>query len=583
MTSPIDRFPQSQGNDHLPERVERMYLRYAPGALARFYASNRASYSALNDVKLQQRWRALPLTGAFAEAWFPIVFPGQLLPGHMVRVWVGPRVGDALPVPQRHATAAIEWVKRVLGSDSRLLPLEPELEFWMDLAPETPLDNLASSELACACALISWLTQRVPSVAVVASGTVRKTVRPWAVGPVGEIAAKHAIVESERTAADVGFEAMLVGDQRLDTVLAWLEKVYGPELSRSLSHACARDPATMVQQAVRLWERNKPSARALAEAALAAPELAGNSRAVAEWLVGTQAMHEGDSTAALTWIERAKNSWDDSDDVRFPRTHMRAWLASLSAIAQVDNGLVTDALDELQHTHASLQKMREPTHDWEVTATHVAGSLRRLMQAAGRLDDAIAFYGPWIVRITPPHEHARCLHDLALMHWNNGDRDQARAALERASSALPLSLDEARPSNRRYQEMLAMRMGLVTPPPKPSRWAVGPRLLVAPFLQTVIHYQWADDYQPMIEGLMRFEGPDVEGRSLALRFVVLRGLAEHWLVKEVAGTAAQGLLVAKFIADTRTMLDPHQAPALIEALHELEAGEPRPWLRVSPY
>ena len=131
--------------------------------------------------------------------------------------------------------------------------------------------------------------------------------------------------------------------------------------------------------------------------------------------------------------------------------------------------------------------------------------------------------------------------------------------------------------------MLAIRMGRAAAPPKPSRWAVGTRLLVMPFLQTVLHHQWSDDYRPMISELLRFEGPDFDRRSLALRFVVLRGLAEHWLVHPASGQPHEDGPVMDFIDETAQLLDPEQAPALMDGLMKLNLGEPRPWLKVSPY
>lgn len=586
MTNPTRFFENGDGNQFLLEPYLGLARQESPGQLARLVAKNRQRYRdapASKDHEFFQTWKPLPLKGCQAEAWFPLVIRDGLgrdgkgaIPGQLVRLGMGLDPEQSVQVPKKHLDAAKAWIKTIVGDPQMVLPMEHRLDVRMTLSNDLPTYEFSSCELACACVLVSHLTQRTSRSAVVASGKLN-TQQPWEVSSIGFSEIKTDIVDAESRAAQQLVTPLIVGKPiDSDSVLKWMEELYGAKLEEALKGACRRTEQGMIYQAVKIYDSDRKLSLRLAEAAK--DKLSGTDKAVALWLIGANLMHDGVSDKALEHIKEAKSVWGDQDVDRYPKAFLRPWLKSLSGIALIDNGHVSDALNELAETLDQLKRQKMDTHDWRTTATYVAGSLRRALLADGQLERAIDFYEDWIEAV-PIQERSRCWGDLAVMYWAKADPAQAKVAIKEADSLLAYSTDEARPGNRRYQEFFRMRMGMMPLPSQPPPWQVGQKMRFIDFCEAVLWHAHSDSFVPFVRKYKEY--CRVSTDSIATGWVVLRGIAEHIALKGADARLESELL--DFVRESKNRLDANQAGAMIDALTALENGNPGPWLRVAPY
>jgi len=379
--------------------------RWAPGA----FAASRADQPRCVRAEDAARLAYAPKIG---EARFPVLHSSNGVEGLLLRISTTGEEPLAEPLVARLRAEAARLAGR---EDPGPLPERLYLHKPPDL-----LVQGQSLELAGLVALLSALLGRQPAAGLCFSARVEG----------GALGAVEGLETKARVAAL---------QQALDQALGpgWSE-----ELHRALGvSATARDREALEEALARRWS----SVARLARAGSLADR----------WRRGAQASHQGlpeaadHFTAARQLVGEADPAWLDAELVAF------------LAGARLDQGAPEEARALAEGALQQLQQSPQRDRRWRQVATQVAGTLRRILHAAGDLDAAIAIQQAWgLGAAALPEEQARCRLDLAHLLRARGDLAAAQHALLQARDALPEARDADRPITTRFLALQESRLGL---------------------------------------------------------------------------------------------------------------------------
>ncbi len=520
-----------------PTELERWW-RHAPGAclrvaekLARGNSSERA-----RGRHLSSRIALLDLRPRVGVAWFPVVHqPGGAVEGFLVQVVVG----GGRPIEGAEALAA--WFGGLLPEAEAEVRA---LSIGIEGLPEGFEVRGHSLQLAAAEALVSHFLQRPAASARVSSGGLGADF--CALSPIDQVAVKRRICALEAPGA---VATVVEASAHLE-----LSSAFGSAWRGELAAALGASASALSRDARRAYlDRKYPRAERLAELALDTEDLP-----LARWVRGACRVHRGEQ--GLEDLELAFEALRHSEEEAWLGEELEAFLG----IALLDELRPVEARPRLERALARLEDARRDRRFREV-AVQVAGTLRRVLQLLGEVEDALQVHQTWVLgHAHQDHEHSRALIESAALELAL-ERPGVERTLELAERQLAHCSSDERAVTRRYIEVQRVRAGLSSSARKgePPDWSDFPQPLEAlAGLCTEELESWLDDYV------------DLATLGCAMHLVLLGAAARSGPVRQAP----------ELVICFRERTGPERLGAAAwSALAALEAGDCAPWRRLAPY
>lgn len=471
------------------------WARYAPGAVRAWYEANPGQTRG-ERLQVEQRLASVAVTTVTPGSrtvWAPFVNQpvGAWPEGFLVGVQAGPLAVTSARVPDRLVDQAWAWIHGLCGVDG----VPPRVGVGYVDAPEGVLLDGGSPGFAVAVALITWLLERAPRVAVVVSATVTDATRGALVGEVDYRDEKGRVCALEAAGVD-----SLVAEREVD-VASRLAEWFGTTWRRDLARALGSSALSLAMDA---WSAYRAGRHAEAEPlAVRAIEIDGDERNLAyAWLVrGACRLHRGQTVDALADLTEAERRLlrEHAPGEEPPDPWEHEELDAFLGIALVDEGRPSEAVKRLEGALDRL--LRAPNRDrrWRLVTLQAAGTLHRARVFAGDLEGARDVLERVALDVASLRaERARCLGDLAEVCRRLGDRAAAQEHLINAERGLIDAESGARPRTGRFHRLYRARAKL-----DPAAWLVD-----AP--------NWSDWPQPAeILEMLLAPGEDLDAWMLA--------------------------------------------------------------------
>ena len=430
-------------------RLERRYAG-APESLRRALgeASSDAALPRLTRRELGAAAEAvvLPASSVVGQIRFPAVVPGG--DDGCIYLAVASEVvrSDLTPVP-------LDLAQRVQRFAAETWPRLSTRGLRLYLSGPGPGSRWSgrSCELALTVALLSAAVGVRPRPWVVLTGTVEGK---GDCGPVDAMPEKEALV-----ARDVPRGHLIDGGRPLDEVLStalepgWREAIH-PEGERTARRMARRARAALDEH--RYEEAERVAAEVLAMQA------GVSARAIAWWVRGAVALHEGradDGLAALDAVLALLPAWADAETSP-PEAWAREEIVAWFLVGLMDAGRVRAALQRGEATIASMGSPARRDARWRNVMVQLAGSTARAAVAAGEFGVARRLLTEVCLgRAGVDQQRARCLGDLAEVHRKSGDLNAAKACLVEAREALLDMPVAGRPRTAVFLDLYEARIG----------------------------------------------------------------------------------------------------------------------------